>query len=149
MTSAKTPQTAPPPCSSTEQTFFYGVQLTVIPGVGGQVSAGNYISNNNAHGSYVSGGGGGGFNLGLDAFVGVINGGPKVLAGRTDAVTIGLLGVSLNLIFKPDASFTPSNYLGFAVGPGADFGLSVSKDNTKLFPAAPNNCRNPAPAAPH
>jgi hypothetical protein len=64
--------------------------------------------------------------------VGVINGGPNVLAGRTDAVTVGLFGIAVNLIFQPDSSFTPSNYLGFAVGPAGDFGVSFSKDNTIL-----------------
>jgi hypothetical protein len=121
-------------------TYFYGAQATLIPGLGGQVSAGNYLNTAGASGSFVSFGGGAGFNIGADAFAGFVNGNPSVLAGRTDAVTIGLGGLSINLIFQPDSSFTSSNFLGLTVGPGADLGLSFSKDNTFLLPTNPGGC---------
>jgi len=63
-----------------------------------------------------------------------------VLAGRTDAVTIGLFGVAVNLIFRPNSSFTPSNYLGFTAGLAGDLGLSFSKDNTILVQPQKGSC---------
>jgi len=55
------PQTTQPEqqCSN-ESTFFYGAQLTLIPGIGAQASAGGYKSSAGANGSFVSGGIGGG-----------------------------------------------------------------------------------------
>jgi RHS repeat-associated protein len=127
------------PCPNLS-TFFYGVQASLIPGIGGQVSAGNYASNDGAKGSFVSLGGGAGFNIGADAFAGYVNGGPNVLRGRTDAVTIGLAGISINLIFKPDSAFNSKTFLGATIGPGADVGLSFSKDNTFLIGAQSGSC---------
>jgi hypothetical protein len=120
--------------------FFYGVQATAIVGIGGQVSAGNYAGNSGASGSFASVGGGAGFNLGVDAFAGYVNGGTNVLRGRTDAVTIGLGGIAVNLIFQPDSAFNSSTFLGATLGPGGDFGLSFSKDNTFLNGAKSGSC---------
>jgi hypothetical protein len=138
---AQKPKGNPKSVCANATTAFYGAQLTVIPGVGGQASAGNYSSSNGSKGSFVSFGGGVGINFGFDAFAGFVNGGPNVLRGRTDAVTLGLGPISLNLIFKPDSAFNSSTFLGAAVGPGGDLGLSFSKDNTFLIsPTNPNGC---------
>jgi hypothetical protein len=121
-------------------TGFAGYQYNFTVAGGFQGSGGVYNSSGGASGLFVQGGTAGGFNLGGDVFVGFMRGGTNTFRGRTDSINIGFEGFAVSLIFQPDSAFNSSTFLGAIFGPGPNFGLSVSKDNTVLIFPTPSTC---------
>ena len=135
-------------CTPSKFTMIVGGSVSLVPGFGGQASGGLYgSSNGTGQGAFTSAGVAGGVNVGANAFVGFMLGGPTVnLAGRTDQLNLTAGFVAVSLIFQPDSPMNSQTFTGMMIGPAAGFGFSASKDNTTLYAAPPNVKGTPTPS---
>jgi hypothetical protein len=122
-------------CHPSSFTLTVGGSASLTALFGGQVGGGEYFSSNGkGQGVFTSAGFGGGFNLGANAFIGFVRGGPSTLQGRTDSINISAGLVAISVSFTPNSAFNASTLLGASIGPGAGLGLSFAQENTVLIP---------------
>ncbi len=125
-------------------TFVAGAGGSFVGGVGGEGSAGVAVNTGSGSdcadaGVFASGGGGGGFNVSVDAFVGYVRGPMSNLAGKTNNVNVGVGPISLTFMYANNKlqGMTGGLGLGTSLVPGG-YG-SVTKSTTVVASVRQNS----------